>query len=180
MEKKTTFTLILLVLTLVSGVAFGQYYKSQTADDNNIHNAPVRLLDNYCKYFSIVDGKKVPLVDMDKFDKSKLSGYIAENDLPPGAIRVKEGLGSLDEIISSWPDPQKSYPVDIDKHRVVYYAITQYPTFKTRYGNIENAKVQQIWDFETGESLGLNVMGKPSTDYRGPNELNNKTNDLSE
>lgn len=180
MRKKATLILTLLMLTLVSGVAFGQNYDFQTADNDNIKNAPVRLVDNYSKYFSKIDGKEVTLLGLDKLDKSGLSGYIAESDLKPGVTRVKDGLGTLNEVINSWPDPQKSYPVDIDRNRVVYYSITQYPNFKIKYGNIENATVQQVWDFETGESHGFNVMGKPSADFHAPDELSNKTINLSE
>jgi len=170
MRKKAIFILALLMLTLISGVVFANNYDSQTPDNDSIKNAPIRLVDNYSMYFSKIDGKEVTLLKLDNFDKSRLSGYISKSALKTGATRVKEGLGTLNQVITSWPEPLKSYPVDIAPNRVVYYSITQYPDFIIRYGNIENATVQQVWDFETGESLGFNVMGKKSADFHGPNE----------
>lgn len=93
----------------------------------------------------------------DYVNKEKLVGYKRASELPRGAVRLGEKVMSWGQYIRA--EKSMYQALCIDAEQLVWVVKTRYPEYRTRYGIVKDAEVNEVWDGKTGEFLCLEITG---------------------
>ncbi|HCT64796.1 MAG TPA: hypothetical protein DIC60_05960 [Lachnospiraceae bacterium] len=97
---------------------------------------------------------------------NKIKGSKKQDELLNGAMRISEELLPWKNVNHS--GDIKVHDLTIHPERMIWVVKTKSPIYLTKYGSVTDAKVTQLWDAETGENYGYELIGKQGTDWSSP------------
>ena len=152
MDRKLILLICVLSLIFCAGAAVGFTSIDEASNQENYELAePILKGNSDAKQF-------LPL--------NKIEGYKKQDELLNGAMRINEELLPWKNVNHS--GDIKVHDLTIHPERMIRVVKTKYPIYLTRYGSVTDAEVTQLWDAETGENYGYELIGKPGTDWSSP------------